>query len=107
MFETKQENARLDLWDEAEESLGKMKRPDLEFPQQETGRYLMQSTTRDFPNAMYGSVPENLWMMSNNSSSNSNWTFPAFNKNTDFYQGTVSSGLHFNKFSVPPAIMPT
>ncbi|KAK1373393.1 Transcription factor like [Heracleum sosnowskyi] len=106
-FQTKQENAMLDLSEETEESFGKMKRPDLELSQQETGSYVMQLTTRDLPNATYASVPGNLWMVRDDSSSESNWTSPAVHKNTDLYQGTVSSGLHFNNFSVPLAIMPT
>ncbi|KAJ0049345.1 hypothetical protein Pint_15218 [Pistacia integerrima] len=99
---------------EAEESLGRKRRPEQELsPQHQMGNYLLQSSTGAIPASHghgHGQIPANFWMVANSNnpvmSGDPVWTFPSVN-NSALYRGTMSSGLHFMNFSTPLALLPS
>ncbi|XP_044485753.1 transcription factor TCP14-like [Mangifera indica] len=118
MLQAKQElrdnnNNSLEL-SEAEESLGRKRRPEQELsPQHQMGNYLLQPSTGAIPASHghgHGQIPANFWMVTNSNnpvmSGDPVWPFPSVN-NSALYRGTMSSGLHFMNFSTPLALLPS
>ncbi|KAA8532990.1 hypothetical protein F0562_032893 [Nyssa sinensis] len=116
MLQAKQElrETCLDVSDAAEASIGRKRRPEQDLSlQNHMGSYMLQSSSGSVP-ASHGQIPAaaTLWMVTNPSTNNQVmsgdpiWTLPSSVDNSNFYRGSMSSGLHFMNFPTPMTLMP-